>query len=351
MKNSILNSKKPLVAVITRTQNRSFMLRRAIRSVANQTLKDYVHVIVNDAGDIKEVNKAVSELDTEARSRIEVIDNPVSHGMEAASNLGIKSSNSLYIAIHDDDDSWDKDFLKMSTERLQKNKMLGVVVHTEQVIESIQEDNTIKKISSTRFNPEIREINFYDMFKRNYATPITFLYERSVFDKIGYYDEGLPVCGDWDFALRFIRHWDIDYLDSEKPLAFYHLRPDATGVNGNSVISGFDKHRYYTNYLANKYLREDLDNGSLGMGYMFNLRRNQNFESVELHAQHDVDKADVFEWVTSVSERVNMLVEKVDYIQESVESISEHVHERRNSLSYRVSREISRTFNRNSKKP
>ena len=315
----------PLVAVITRTKDRPQMLRRAISSVGSQTLKDYLHVIVNDGGDASVVEDVINEFSNNIKQRIKCIHNKTSHGMEAASNIGLKASQSKYIAIHDDDDTWAKDFLKQTTERLTTNGMKGVVVHTEQVIEAIEEDGTIKKISSTRFNPEIREINFYDMFKRNYATPITFLFERSVFDVIGMYDESLMVCGDWDFALRFIRHWDIDFLDSQEPLAFYHLRPDATGINGNSVISGFDKHRYYTNLLSNKYLREDLENGSLGMGFMFNFRRQQNAEDVRKGEQRDRDRGDDFERLSSVSERVNGIENHLSKIEQMInDRISPH---------------------------
>lgn len=291
------------------------MLRRAVQSVANQTMKDYVHVIVNDAGDPNGVESVISEFPDEVRRRILLIHNAESHGMEAASNVGIKSSKSTYIAIHDDDDTWHPEFLAQSVRRLEENGMKGVVVHTEQIIERINDDDTITEISRERFNPEIREINFYDTFMRNYATPITFLFRREVFETIGLYDEYLRVCGDWDFTLRFIRHWDIDYLDSDFALAYYHLRPDATGVNGNTVISGFDKHRYFTNYLANKYLREDLDAGALGMGYMFNLRRRENEVRIVQRDQHDTDKKDEFDRISSVSERVNGIARHVDAIE------------------------------------
>jgi glycosyltransferase involved in cell wall biosynthesis len=39
------------VAVITRTKDRPLLLERAIKSVHNQTFKDYVHIIINDGGD------------------------------------------------------------------------------------------------------------------------------------------------------------------------------------------------------------------------------------------------------------------------------------------------------------
>ena len=43
--------KQPKVAVITRTKNRNILLERALKSVHQQTMEDFVHIIYNDSGD------------------------------------------------------------------------------------------------------------------------------------------------------------------------------------------------------------------------------------------------------------------------------------------------------------
>ena len=50
----------PKVAIITRTKDRSKFLERAVQSVLQQTMKDYVHVILNDGGAKNEVNKLLA---------------------------------------------------------------------------------------------------------------------------------------------------------------------------------------------------------------------------------------------------------------------------------------------------
>ena len=47
------------VAVITRTMDRPMFLERALASVAKQTFRDYVHVVVNDGGDNDAVKSAI----------------------------------------------------------------------------------------------------------------------------------------------------------------------------------------------------------------------------------------------------------------------------------------------------
>ena len=93
------------VAIITRTQNRPLLLKRAMESVSSQTFKDFVWVVVNDADEKENVDKIV--LQAESRGiDVLILHRPESSGMEAASNHGVHNSESEYLAIHDDDDTW-----------------------------------------------------------------------------------------------------------------------------------------------------------------------------------------------------------------------------------------------------
>ena len=102
------------VAIITRTKDRPILLRRAAESIAQQTFDEYVWVIVNDGGD----REAVAEVASRFREdRLMVIHNPEPVGMEAASNIGLRSSESEYVVIHDDD-TWYPTFLEKSLKLL-----------------------------------------------------------------------------------------------------------------------------------------------------------------------------------------------------------------------------------------
>ncbi len=45
------------VAIIMRTKDRNIFLKRAIESVINQTYKDWILVIVNDGGNLDDIQK------------------------------------------------------------------------------------------------------------------------------------------------------------------------------------------------------------------------------------------------------------------------------------------------------
>lgn len=270
------------VAVITRTKNRNILLKRAIESVSNQTFSEWIMVIVNDGGNPDEVEKLIDSLNPEIKMKIKRVHNPESLGMEAASNKGIKSVDSKYVIIHDDDDSWHPQFLERTVKELESNKLpeyKGVVTFSTRIIEKI-ENETVSIQYSEPYNTWLESISLYRMAAGNVFPPISFLFERSVFEEIGYFREDLPVLGDWDFNLRFLEKYNVLLIKEE--LALYHHRLDmVNGAYSNSVIGGNSKHVFYDTHLRNEYLRNDMNAGKVGLGYLVNIGK--SFEV--LHAQ------------------------------------------------------------------
>lgn len=252
------------------------MLKRAIQSILNQSYQNWQMVIVNDGGNPAEVNQVVQEYHREFKNRLLVIHNETSLGMEAASNKGIKRSTGDYVVIHDDDDTWDNSFITRCVEQLEKLKgtnYKGIVTRSVKVLETIQ-DNQIIINDREPYNDWLNMITLSRMAAENMFAPISFLYKREVFDVIGYYDENLPVLGDWEFNLRFLLNFDI-YVIPEK-LANYHHRVQITQTNdqyGNSILSGSSKHLDYDTRLRNYLLRKDIQNSQVGLGFLVNIFR------------------------------------------------------------------------------
>lgn len=256
-------------AIITRTKNRGVLLRRALLSVANQTDTDYIHVIVNDGGDPSHVVNGLKVLSQLQQQRVKVLHIPSSIGMEAASNFGISNSESTYIAIHDDDDSWEPTFLEKTTGYLDKNSdYKGVVVRTLVIQETLY-NNVVSYRGACVFKIDVNSILLADTCYENTFAPIGFLYRREVLKAIGHYDETLPVLGDWDFNLRFLTKFDIGYM--QEILANYHIRTSTE--MGNSVTAGASKHVEYRAVLCNKLLRADISRGQFGIGSLVSTKQ------------------------------------------------------------------------------
>jgi glycosyltransferase involved in cell wall biosynthesis len=298
--------KKYKVAIITRTKNRTLLLRRAIESVLGQTFQNWIMVIVNDGGNKDDLNKLVPEYKDKFRDRCLIVHNDSSLGMEAASNRGIKASASEYVVIHDDDDSWDPIFLEKCVQFLDGNHyqtIAGVITHSVRVLEKIV-DNKLITEQKESFNSWLKAVSFFRMCSSNIFPPISFVYERKVLDEIGYYREDFPVLGDWEFNLRFIRKYDI-YLIPEE-LAYYHHRLSIKNGNySNSVVVDDSKHKFYDALLRNEMLRKDLESNSIGIGYLLNISKGfEDIHSQIFPIERFINKLKSINWLRKLAKNV-----------------------------------------------
>jgi glycosyltransferase involved in cell wall biosynthesis len=259
----------PKVAVVTRTKDRPIFLRRALQSVAKQTYKDYVHIVVNDGGNQDLVEDLVSKSENNRQIRVFHRDT-ASNAPDAIFNESIDRIESDYFAVHDDDDSWHPDFLKETVARMEQMDSLGaVVVRTDKIIESLSGEK-IKELRRSWWMEDLKVINLYRQCIDNQLTPISTLFRRDAYKKVGKFDVSLPVVGDWEFGIRLLMHYDAEFINPGYPLAYYHHRAYKANRQGNTSFAGNDNHRYYTNLIMNRYLREELQEGRLGAGYMMN---------------------------------------------------------------------------------
>lgn len=255
------------VAIITRTKERGILLQRALRSVERQKFRDFCWVIVNDGGEQKPVEE-VAALARNAGIECQVIHRAESTGMEAATNAGIESSNSKYIAIHDDDDSWHPGFLERTVAFLEDGPLFfGVICHTEEIHEQIRGNALVEK-SRKPMNAEMHDIHISELYYRNLFPPISLLYRRDVLASTGLYDEALPVLGDWDFNLRLILHGDIAVI--EETLAYYHVRKGQQ-QSPNSIHSNPYFHKRYEAVIRNRLIRAAIAKGALHPGSLMAL--------------------------------------------------------------------------------
>lgn len=276
---------KPLVAIITRTKNRPVFLQRCIQTVLNQRFQDWVHIIVNDGGDIKSVERLVEKNAASYQNRNKVIHNKESLGMEAASNVGINNSESSYIVILDDDDTWHPDFLDSCVTRLLNKRhpnIAGVITHSSKVIEKIESQNgqeLLTEVGRETFNQHLRSISLSELAGYNLFAVNAFVFERDALKKVGLYREDLPVLGDWEFNMRFVFHYEIDVVDST--LSYFHQRLTTfSGESANSVVAKLSDHLFYRTLIQNELLRRDIQSQHVGLGTIISI--NCGYKNLDL---------------------------------------------------------------------
>lgn len=253
----------PSVAVIMRTRDRPVLLDRAIADVCAQTFTGWHLVVVNDGGTGGETDDVIRRREAALSGRVTVIRNDTSRGMEAAANQGIKASDSAFIAIHDDDDTWHPEFLQRTVAHLDATTDAAVAVRTEIVWEHV-DGAEITEQGREVFCPDVTAFTLSDMLRHNRTVPISVLYRRAVHDEIGYFREDLTAVGDWEFWLRLaLTAHSLGFLDSE-PLAFWHQRRDAQGALANSVIARDAAHRHLDLMMRDAALRDYARGNGLG---------------------------------------------------------------------------------------
>jgi glycosyltransferase involved in cell wall biosynthesis len=257
------------VAIIMRTKDRPLLLERALDDVLAQTLADWRLVIVNDGGDPEPVRRLVEAREQRFRGRCRILSHRRSVGMEAASNRGLAASDSEFVVIHDDDDTWDPQFLQRAVAFLERPSCTdaGVMARTEIVYEQIDDrdgEKSVRETGRALFWAEQSSITLSELLSINRGVPICFLYRRSLHGLVGDFDESLPAVGDWEFNLRVASSASIGFLPG-RPLAFWHQRPSALGADGNSMFAGKSLHEKHDLAVRERHLREWTDRNGIGL--------------------------------------------------------------------------------------
>ena len=93
---------------------------RCLESVLNQDYSNWIQVVINNGGSRGTVDAVINKYEDGYSGRIILINNETSVGMEAASNIGIRATQSRFVVILDDDDTWDPKFLSKMVAALEQ---------------------------------------------------------------------------------------------------------------------------------------------------------------------------------------------------------------------------------------
>jgi len=191
------------VSVIIPTYNRFSFLVESIESVLSQTFSDFELIIVDDGssdgtGKVREIY----------RDRIKYIYQENS-GASSARNSGIQASKSEYICFLDSDDLWEKEKLDIQVNFLDKNFAYDVCYTDEIWIRN-----------GVRVNPKKTHKKYSGMIYDKclplcIISPSSVMMRREIFDRVGLFDESLPVCEDYDMWLRISKDYPVFFIEKK----------------------------------------------------------------------------------------------------------------------------------------
>lgn len=194
----------PLISVIIPTYNRASMVAEAIESVLNQRFDTFELIVVDD-GSTDETQKVLAGYN----AAITVI-RQANKGVSAARNKGIHAARGNLIAFLDSDDLWQPGKLACQFEFFQN--------HPETLICQTEE---IWIRNGKRVNPKKRHRKpsgdiFIPSLELCLVSPSAVMMRKTLFKKVGLFDENLPACEDYDLWLRVACQYPVTLID--KPL-------------------------------------------------------------------------------------------------------------------------------------
>ena len=201
--NAAASHENPLVSVVIPTHNRAELLRRAIKSVLDQTYVNLEIIVVDDAssGNTHEVVADFGD------PRIRYIRHESNRGGSAARNTGIRAATGEFIAFLDDDDEWEPEKTQEQLRLLQRySAVLCTSNEPSPGAEAYRSKSTV---------------DLEDLRRGRFTAGGTgVLMTRAAIIKDVLFDETLPCYQDWDVFIRVAERCTIGYLN--KPLVRYN---------------------------------------------------------------------------------------------------------------------------------
>ena len=177
-----------ILSIITINLNNAVGLRRTINSIASQTFSDFEHIII-DGGSIDQSIEVISEFE----QNIDLWISEADKGIYNAMNKGIEKAVGNYCLFIN------------SGDRLLENDTLNKIIDNLDDTDILYGDVYLEYAQNKTLKPNIYpdELTFSQMFSGYLCHASTFI-KRSLFAKIGPYNEELTIAADWEFIMKAV---------------------------------------------------------------------------------------------------------------------------------------------------
>ncbi|WOD42905.1 glycosyltransferase family 2 protein [Hwangdonia lutea] len=273
---------KPFFSVITPLYNKEAFIKNTLKSVLNQTFKDFEVIVVNDGSTDKSLQQA--ELINDDRITILTIPNS---GLSIARNTGIKNAKANHIAFIDADDFWLEHHLEQLHNLIHRYPNMGMYCT----------GYTLKKTDSIFHRATFNGLpkNFVgivpNFFKHSLQHCVAWVgaicVPKHVFDFIGDFDPEIFSEQDTDLYIRIALKYNVA-LDNSSASAIYNRTLD-NNMSNFSQKKTIPKllHAYKDIEIKNHDLKKYLDLNRFSTLIFFKLSSNKVLEKTLID---DIDK-------------------------------------------------------------
>jgi glycosyltransferase involved in cell wall biosynthesis len=186
----------PCVSIVIPVYNRAHTLERALQSVLSQTYQHFEVLVVDDAStDGGVASWAVQD------TRVHLIKHLVNQGAAGARNTGVASAQGPLVAFLDSDDAWHPTKLEKQVALWAQSPDMSACVTWFNLCDG-------KKIDSCKVYPQDDWSHYF--LKGCLVGPgSTFMAKKEVFEKVGPFPTHLKRFEDWEWFLRFAKHYTL----------------------------------------------------------------------------------------------------------------------------------------------
>lgn len=213
------------ISVIIPVYNSEKTIIRALNSVFNQTAINNIHeiIIVNDGSGDRSVS-LINDFKQKNSLIPIILINQENSGVSSARNIGIKKSSGDWIALLDSDDEWLNDKIEYQTNVLNNNPHIDFLggAHSDKALTII-----FKKINL------LHKAKVYEMCIKNFPQPSTVLFKKSIFLKIGGFNQNQRYAEDGNYFIKICHSFNL-YFDP-KVMIFYDGGKQEFGKRGLSA--------------------------------------------------------------------------------------------------------------------
>jgi len=246
---------KPLVSVVVVTYNSAKFVIETLESIKNQDYENIELIVTDDCSKDDTVQVCTQWIqENKARfHRTQCIHDPKNTGIPHNCNRGLKASSGDYIKLIAGDDLLNSNCISRLVRYFIDHPEFQVCFSAMTKI-----DASGAVIGSIRYTEPGKQFTFDNQFEENEIFAPSSIFTREVFDRIGNWDESLPI-EDWDFNLRLLdAGFVVNYLDEE--LVCYRIHgSNTTGKEKfmfhaeRSVLDKWKAHAHYKGRMRRFY--------------------------------------------------------------------------------------------------
>ena len=214
----------PKVSIIIPTYNRLELLKRALKSVEQQTFQDFEIIVVDDGS-----NDGTKDFFRGYKNQKLNYFFKENEGLPSKSrNFGIAKANGQYIAFLDCDDYWYPTKLEKQVDFLEKNFSFGLVctsgrTHTQGKEITLGNHILLKKTGYV----------FWTLVFRNFIITSSVLVKRDLLERYGVFNDtrDLRISEDFDLWLRISPFTKFKFLSN--PMVYYQVHQN--NISGDYI--------------------------------------------------------------------------------------------------------------------